>query len=211
MNNKQALEYFKNLSKENIDITTTKINKCNDFSSTDANFILKYASKNSTVLDLASGTGITVNKYFDKVKKVIAVEKFNNFSKFIKKAPNIEIYNEDIFEFKPQEKFDIITMFGIMHYLNKKEAKQLYDKYKNYLNKGGKLLIKQQFAIQEDVIVAGYSEELKQNYYSEYRTITHEKNILKELGYKIIEVIDIYPKKSNRWNNTHFWALVVEN
>lgn len=210
MNNKNALSYFKDLSLSDIDITSTKINKCNDFSSIDAQFILKYADKDSSILDIASGTGITVNKYYNKVKNVVALEKFKSFSDFIVKSQKIKIINEDMFYFNTNELFDIITMFGIMHYVSKNEAVTLYKKYKNFLKPSGKLLIKQQFGVSEDVIINGYSKELKKDYFSEYRHIDKEIKILQEVGFKNIEKFDIYSSEANRWKNTHFYAIVAQ-
>ena len=209
MNNSNAISYFNDLSNQTIDITATKINKCNDFSNIDANFILKYSNKDSVILDVATGTGITVNKYYDKVKKVVALEKFEGFSKFIVDSPNIEIVNEDMFDYKTDKKFDIITLFGIMHYVSSSEAKTIYKKMFNFLKPNGKLLIKQQFGIDDDVVINGYSEELKKDYYSEYRHIDKEVALLKSLGYKNTEVIDIYPPEANRWDNTHFYAIIT--
>lgn len=210
MNNQNAIQFFQELAQTDIDISATKINKCNDFTSIDAEFILKYSNKNSKILDLATGTGLCLNKYYNKVGLIFAVEKFKKFSDFIVKSPNIKIFNDDIRTFQTDEKFDIILMFGLMHYFNKEEATEVYKKYKNFLTKDGKLLIKQQFGIKDDVTVDGYSKELKCNYYSQYRQIDKEIDLLKELNYKNIEFFDIYPQKANRWDNTHFYAIKAE-
>lgn len=209
MGNKQAIDYFQDLSSQAIDITATKINKCNDFSDMDSKFILKYANEDSVVLDVATGTGITLNKYYSKVKKVVALEKFEGFSKFIVSSPTVEIVNEDMFNYETGEKFDIITLFGIMHYVSCSEAEIIYKKMFGFLKPDGKLLIKQQFGVEDDVIINGYSEELKKDYYSEYRHIDKEVALLESLGYKNTEVIDIYPPEANRWDNTHFYAIVA--
>lgn len=210
MRNSNAINYFNDLSNQTIDITATKINKCNDFSDIDANFVLQYSDKNSVILDVASGTGITVNKYYDKVKRVVALEKFEGFSKFIVDSPTVEVLNEDMFDYKTDEKFDIITLFGIMHYVSLEESKIIYQNMYKFLKPGGKLLVKQQFGIKEDVIINGYSEELKRDYYSEYRYLPKELEIIKNTGYKNIKTIDIYPPEANRWDNTHFYAIVAE-
>lgn len=210
VNNQAALNYFEDLSNSVIEPTTTKIHKFNDFSAMDAEFILKYVNQDSIVLDVATGTGITLNKYYEKAHRVVAVEKFEKFSALIVKDPRVEIVNEDMFDFDTEEKFDIVTLFGIMHYASVEEAKFIYQKYKKFLKEGGKLLIKQQFGVNDDVIVNGYSEELKKNYYAEYRHLEKEIEIIKSSGYKNIQKFDIYPPEFNRWENTHFWALVAE-
>lgn len=210
VNNQVALNYFEDLSNSVIEPTTTKIHNFNDFSAMDAEFILKYVNQDSTVLDVASGTGITLNKYYEKAYRVVAVEKFEKFSALIVKDPKVEIVNEDMFDFDTEEKFDIVTLFGIMHYVSIEEAMFIYKKYKNFLKEDGKLLIKQQFGVKDDVIINGYSEELKKNYYAEYRHLEKEIEMIKNAGYKNIQKFDIYPPEFNRWENTHFWGIVAE-
>ena len=31
-----------------------------------------------------------------------------------------------------------------------------------------------------------------------------------DIGYKNIEIVDIYPPEANRWDNTHFYSIVAE-
>jgi predicted RNA methylase len=206
--NKKSMKFFEQLSKEN-NQNSVKLANNSDFSALDADFILNYVSKNSAVLDLGTGTGLIVNKICNKIERIVAVEYFSEFSKFIKKNKNIEIVNTNIFDYETKEKFDCITIFAVMHYLNEQEAVTLYKKYFDLIKNEGKLIIKNQFGIREDVEVSGYSEEQKDNYYAQYRHIDKEVNILSEIGYKNIEVVDIYPPECNRWENTHFYAIVA--
>lgn len=85
MKNANSLAFFKNMAENNPDEKSVKITKVNDFSDLDAEFILKYADKNTRILDLASGSGLIINKMYDKVGHITAVEVFEQFSKFIKK------------------------------------------------------------------------------------------------------------------------------
>lgn len=101
-------------------------------------------------------------------------------------------------------------MFGIVQYFNESEIIKIYEKYFNNLKENGTTIIKNQFGVNEDVLVSGYSKELKKNYYSQYRHIDKEVKILENIGYKNIEVIDICPPQCNRWENTHFWAIVCK-
>lgn len=212
MENKSALLFFENMAKNNPDEKSVKISKngISDFSQLDADFIMKYASKSTRILDLASGSGLIINKIHDKVNHITAVEAFKEFSQFIKKVSNIEIINKDIRFFDTKANFDLINFFGIVQYFNESEVIEIYKKYKNYLSKSGKIIIKNQFGVKEDVIVEGFSYELQTNYYSNYRYINKEVNILKDIGYKNIKVIDIYPPECNRWDNTHFYAIVAD-
>ena len=211
--NKKALDFYKKLNNNNPTEQSVKIirkdNKNSDFSNLDADFILKYSNKDTSILDIGSGTGLIINKIYDKVKSIVAVELFENLSKYIVKSNNVTIINENIFNFNTDEKFDLVTIFGVMNYTDEEESLIIYEKYKEYIKDNGQIIIKNQFGVNDDVNVDGFSDELGKYYYSQYRHIDKEVNNLKKLGFKNIKVIDIYPKECNRWDNTHFYAITA--
>ncbi|GHV78125.1 hypothetical protein AGMMS49942_29460 [Spirochaetia bacterium] len=96
MNNNDSVAFYKTIAeKENLSPVDTKLaNK--DSSVFDSEFIMRYADKDSSILDLASGTGLIINRYYDKVKKITAVELFEEFTKFIIKAPNVQVFNMNL-------------------------------------------------------------------------------------------------------------------
>jgi SAM-dependent methyltransferase len=211
MENKDALDFFHNMSEKSQDPKSVKLANSSDFSSLDADFILKYADKNTNILDLGSGTGLIVNKIYDKVGHVTAVEPFPSFTKFIVPSDNVTVVNKTFDEFTIERTdYDIITVFGVMHYFNESESVEIYKKFYSALRTGGRIIIKNQFGVQEDVVVEGYSEEQKSNYYAQYRYIEKEVSNLSSLGYNNVVVVDIYPPECNRWENTHFYAIVAE-
>jgi SAM-dependent methyltransferase len=159
---------------------------------------------------LGTGTGLIVNKIYDKIGNITCVEPFEGFTKYIAHSENIKVEHQTLMGFEPSETFDLITVFGVMHYFNEKESIEIYKKYFPALKKGGRLIVKNQFGVSEDVIVDGYSEEQKTNYFASYRHIDKEVKILETIGYKNLEVVDIYPPECNRWANTHFYAIVAE-
>jgi cyclopropane fatty-acyl-phospholipid synthase-like methyltransferase len=209
MGNKNIIEYYNKMAQKITDAKATR-NNAKDFSQYDIQLMKTMADKNKTLLDLGSGTGLLINHLIDDFKMITAVEKYPEFSKFITKSPKIKIINDDLLKLSLHDntKYDIISLFGVMNYFDFNEASFLYKKIVNYLKTDGTLVIKNQFGVNEDVIVNGYSEELKTNYYSEYRHIEKEKKLLDKTGFKNIETIDIYPPEYNRWDNTHFYALI---
>jgi len=203
--NEKSFKYYDKIAK-NVTNPLIVRNKAKDFTKYDIEFLKQFSDKNKILLDLGSGTGLTINNLVDKFKKIIAVEKYKEFYKFIDN--NIEIIESDIKEFDFNLTFDIVTLFGVMHYFSFEEAKNLYQKIYNSFN--GTLIIKNQFGLNDDVIVDGYSKELDSYYFSEYRYLQKEIDLLKNIGFKIDEVVDIYPKEYNRWENTHFYAIVCK-
>ena len=208
--NNNAHTFFEKMAKsDTLAPNSVKLAKNSDFSDIDTAFIRKYADNTSTVLDLGSGTGLIVNKLYPYVKKIIAVEPFYQFTQYITKSSNIQIVNCDAASFLSDDKFDIILLFAVMHYVDETEAIAIYKKYIKYLSKDGKIIIKNQFGIHDDVTINGFSEELQENYFAQYRFINKEVKLLQEAGFSSVDVVDIYPPKCNRWENTHFYALVA--
>jgi len=209
MNNEDAMKFFENMSIKAKDNPQCVKMKSQDLSEYDADFILKYANKDSQILDLGTGTGLIVNRIYDKVKSIDCVELLEGLYRHITKADNIKILPVSMFDFETDNKYDLITIFGTMHYFNQNEAIEIYKKYIDMLKPSGKIIIKNQFGVSEDVVVSGFSQEQQTNYYAQYRYINNEITTLEKIGYKNVQKFDIYPDSANRWENTHFWAIVA--
>ncbi len=206
--NEKALGFFKELAKSPKQ-ESVKLAANTDYSDLDSKFILKYANQQSSLLDLGSGSGLIVNRLYPFVNSITCIECIEPFTQFIHKSKNITIEHCDLLKFESDRKFDIITAFGVMHYMNEQESIKIYSKYREFLKPNGKFIIKNQFGIKETINVSGYSEEQKRDYYSQYRYIEWEKQTLQDLDFQSIEICDYYPKEANRWENTHFYAIVA--
>lgn len=212
MHNKDALRFFEKMTvKAKDNPWCVKMANNTDFTHIDAQFIQRYADKNTEILDLGSGTGLIVNKIYDKVKSIDCVEPFKEFSDHIIRNKNVNVINSDIVKLDIHKKYDLVCLFGVIQYFNEEESIKIYKKCLTWMNPNSKIIIKNQFGINEDVTVAGYSEEQKNDYFAQYRHIDKEIEILKNIGYKNIDVVDIYPLEANRWKNTHFYAIVAKN
>jgi len=209
ISNQKVIGYYDKMAKKITKQDETR-NKAKDFSKYDIEFMKELSDSSKTLLDLGSGTGLLINHLIDDFKAIVAVEKYTEFSKFIIKSPNLEVINIDLMEFYTNRNFDYISLFGVMNYFNKNEAIKIYKKALSFLKKDGKLIIKNQMGIDTDITINGFSEELQTNYYSEYRHKDKEIEMLKNIGFNNIEVVDIYPKEYNRWSSTHFYALICK-
>lgn len=210
MNNDAIIFFEKMSNKQNVDQNTVKLVKKNDFTELDKEFILQYCSPDSTILELGAGTGLITNKLKNHVKYIEAIEPFKKFSDFIEKSNNINIINTTSQDYTIEQQFDIILCFGFCHYFNEHEVKDFYKKFYNALKPNGIIIVKNQFGVNTDVTIDGaFSEELKTNYFSQYRTLAKEKDILTSCGYNNIMNYNIYPDEYNRWDNTHFYAIIA--
>jgi len=208
MGNSKIDHYYSVLAEKATCQNVTR-NKATDSSVLDSTLVLKYADKEKALLDLGSGTGLLVNRLFGFYKSITAVEKYIGFSKFIDYRKGINIINQDMLDpWQIEGKFEVITLFGVMNFFSKKEAENVYNMAYSFLKDNGIIIVKNQFGIECDVSVDGFSEELQTYYYSEYRHIKSEKKLLDVAGLHIKDVVDIYPADYNRWDNTHFYALI---
>ena len=207
--NNRIDEYYTRMAKK-IDSPLATRNKAKDSSPYDISLMKKLSDTTKTLLDLGAGTGLLVNHLVDNFASITAVEKYENFSKYIVQSPKTQVVNEDLLVFNTNKKFDIVSLFGVMNYFNEIEAKFIYHKIIGFIKDQGTLVIKNQMGVNEDVLIDGYSEELGTQYYSQYRQIDKEIQLLKQIGFTEIEKIDIYPPEFNRWDNTHFYALVCK-
>lgn len=208
--NAKALSFFERMATSGqCNQNSVKLAKNSDYSDMDVAFLRKYTTRESTVLDLGAGTGLIVNKLYPHVKNIVAVEPFTRFTRFIAATEGITVVHQTVSEFTTTAKFELISLFGLMHYVDESQAKEIYTKYIKYLKREGVMIIKNQFGLTEDITINGYSEELQENYSAQYRQIDEEVRLLREAGFGHVAVVDIYPKECNRWNNTHFFALVA--
>lgn len=209
MGNKNIEKYYTAMAKTINNPKATR-NNAKDFSEYDINIMKRIANKEKTLLDLGSGTGLLINHLFNDFKQITAVEKYPDFSKFINKSPNIKIITDDLLNLGDLDniKYDVVSLFGVMNYFDSAESQTIYKKVYGFLRNSGTLVVKNQMGIKQDVIINGYSEELKTNYYSEYRQVDKEIALLEKVGFKNIEKVDIYPAEYNRWTNTHFYAFI---
>ena len=207
MDNEKALQFFGKLVAKSSDKGVEKYG--HDTTSLDAEFILRHAISGSTLLDLGAGSGLILNKIETVFGSIDAVEPIAELSRHIVASPRIRVYNTSIFEFIPSHRYELATLFGVMHYFNEAEARHVYQLCFDWIASGGKLIIKNQFGVHEELTVSDFSEELGMTYHAQYRHIEKEVSILESLGFVDTHVVDIYPAECNRWNSTHFYAIVV--
>lgn len=203
------INYWQGLSERITDPKQTK-NKRPDTSDLEIEFITKYFNKEDDILDIGSGSGLIVNKLIDHVKSIIAVEKFEGFSKFISDNPNILVVNAGLEGFRIRKEFDGILSTGVSQCFGKEDIIPMYENIYEMLKTGQYFIMRMQCGLKEDVIVNGYSEELKTDYFASYRQLDSEIELLKSTGFKEVEIFDIFPDSLNVWDNTRHFIFVCK-
>lgn len=204
----KSINYYDKLAKHIINPMEIR-NKSQDSSDLDLNYLIKFLDKKSTILDLGSGTGLLVNKLCAEGFNIHAVERYKEFAKFIELNENVVVNITDIRNYKPIINFKYITAFGVLNFFRLEDAFDLYKKIYAWIKPDGIFILKHQMGIVEDVLIDGYSDELGVEYFSNYRSLATEINLLTKAGFIIRRVDDIYGNQINRWKNTHFYAIVA--
>lgn len=207
VSNFKASRFYDGLAKNIRDPRETR-NKALDFTEYDVAFVASHAENARSLLDLGAGSGLLLNRVANQFETVTAVEKYAEFSQFIDKSDFVTVINDDLLYFTTTETYDLVTAFGVMNFFSAHEAFFLYKKFFDFVNPGGKLIVKHQMGVDGDVSVDGYSAELATDYFSQYRSVEHEQALLARSGFKPTEAVDIYPSEYNRWPSTHFYAIV---
>lgn len=199
--------YWENLSKRIEHPGQTK-NKRPDTSDLEIEFLSSYLGPQSDVIDIGSGTGLIINKLIDKVAHITAVEKFPGFTKFIVQHPNMLVIHAELVGFQMRKEFDVALCFGVAQCFTKPDARKIYESMYSMLKSDGKLIVRMQCGLKEDVLVDGFSEELGTQYFAEYRQKDSEIELLKEIGFQKVDVYDIFPDSLNVWFNSRHFIFV---
>lgn len=196
----------------------TEINDClvathfkiDDTHDIDFEFVSRLIEPQHSVLDLGAGTCILSSRLAPHVHKVIAVDKFNKFLEAAPKTPNLTRVESDVFHFKSDTPFDLVLLFGVTNYFDTEETLLIYQRCAGLLKSHGKLILKHQCGVRDDVFIDRFSEQIGGRYISFYKHLEKEIKQLESL-FKRVEVIDIYPPENNPWPDTHFYAFICSN
>lgn len=204
---KNKTEYWKDLSTRIKSPVDTK-NKKPDTTEMEIDFIKDYIKPTDEVLDLGSGSGLIVNQLYDKVKHIIAVEKFEGFSRFIVDEPNILVINSDLTDFKIRKKFDIILCTGVSQCFKNEDMRPIFKNISDMLKDDGTFISRSHCGLQETVTIDKFSEELNADYFAEFTYLETEIDSMKEAGFNSVEIFDNLPDSLNKWENTrHFYFI----
>ena len=202
-------DYWAKLAKQITDPKQMR-NKRDDYSDLEIDFLKPYLKPDTSVLDLGSGSGLVVNKLVKLVGHITAVEKFQNFSRFIEQSDNLELINADIVGFRLHRQFDLVLATGVIQCIERRHIADIYKNVFMMTKAGAHFIAHIHCGLQEDVIVDRFSEELNTDYYAEYRKHEWEKQQMLAAGFRSVEIHDIFPDWLNKWPNTRHFLFVCQ-
>lgn len=104
------------------------------------------------VFDLGCGYG----NYVEVVQQnfpdafITGIEKnpkvFADTSKKFANTKNVEIINDDFFQYEPERKYDVVLMNYVLFYFNYTDKKKIIDKAKSILDEGGSIVLCQYYS-----------------------------------------------------------------
>lgn len=168
--------------------------------------------KMNTILDLGCGTGIAERALYKHVRKITAVDVCEEFIvNQMDKYTNVKYILSDIREFIPSETYDYILLLGVIQYIiENQELINLLNKCKKYLNKRGKLLIRNSSGITDSIIIDKFVEEYGDNYTANYRSLPELIDIASSNGFIVNQVVSLYTKRLDSKYGTRQYYILFE-
>jgi len=150
-------------------------------------------NKNDIIVDLGAGFGQWALRFAQLVNKVYAVEYIEEFIKMGKeKATELNITNIEFIQCAVEEfiaDFSITYVFisGLLHYLDTVQYEQTLNNIMKYVPNDGKVFLREPISILETEyeLDEKYSEEMKTQYSSLYRTAKQHIDAFEKRGFKI--------------------------
>ena len=232
-NNKQYIgeNYYSNYSKGRYHKKNTKLNALRkEQYRIDANFLSRYISHNSRILDVGCSTGNFLFEIHNcyNLKSLLGVDiDISAISEAKRKYSDIATFkNIDLLKVDSNESFDLILFRGTLQYLDKNLHKSIQH-IKKLLNKNGKIII---FSLpSSDSFIYKLLEDKWSLFHPEMSLIFNEKSmrflceqhslIIDDINYPYLE--DVYSNIEDDYNqvkniingksitSTPFWGAIM--
>lgn len=142
--------------------------------------LLRNLDRNGTVLDLGSGVGFWAEEFAHHFSSVIAVEGSSTLYAELQRryAPysSINSIHGDVLSFKPEGRYRLIFLGGLLMYLDQKDVTALLKRLAPYLDEGGIILCR------ESTVRGKAVTHRSGNYPVVYRSVLSYKELFSQCG-----------------------------
>lgn len=171
-------------------------------------FVKKFIPSAKSILDLGSGHGDLSRAVSNETIELTAVDWEPGFRDAFG-SENHKFIESSVIDFDTANQYDLVFLMGVVTCLNHPEEIILYQKIKKFIGLKGKALIKNQCAIDDEIIINKFSKELNAIYSARYPSYRRQITDLR-LHFESVSVIN-YPSQFNKWNNTFHVMFICSN
>jgi hypothetical protein len=168
-------------------------------------YLGELAPSPAAILDLGSGHGELSRPLSVAGTRLVAVDFAGAFARAFT-APGHDFVEASVTEFETAERFDLVLLFGVVTSLDEADELPLYRKMASWLADGGVAVVKNQCALEEEFVTAGYSTELGAEYSGRYPLADNQAARLRR-AFGAVEP-RAYPERFNAWRNSAHFAFV---
>jgi len=109
--------------------------------------------------------------------------------------------------FDSDDRFDLILLFGVITCVDRDSEKAIYDVCRRLVAAGGQVIVKNQCAYADELVVSGFSEALGTEYSGRYPSADSVTTAL-SARFETVRRVD-YPEEFNPWPNTFHAAFIA--
>lgn len=158
------------------------------------------------ILDLGSGFGELSLKLKRADDYLLAVDSEPMFGSVFTELDGVDFVSSDVTQFKTEEKFDLVLLFGVVTHLTLLEEIDVYQKIASFVDSDGIAVIKNQCSLGNEFLVDAHSSELGTHYVGRYPGISEQVSRLNEI-FSSIHTIE-YPQVANRYSNSKHYMFI---
>lgn len=166
-----------------------------------------FANVAESILDLGSGTGDLSRAIVGDKSTLTAVDYIPDFARAFSDS-NHEFICSTVSNYTDSRRFGLILLMGVITCIDIDEEIRTYDNCAELIAANGTLVVKNQCAVEEEIVFNGVSEKLGSEYSARYPNWEEQLGHLSQ-RFAGVEVVR-YPAELNPWPNSFHVAFICK-